>query len=343
MTTKDYTYLLNKPHTLNERHTAELERILSEFPYLQSARAVYLKGLYNNDSFRYNNELKKTAAYTTDRTILFEFITSNEFRSVDSALLQERENAVATIEVAAEVETPPTVEAKDTAPQLKAEDTGLSGIEKLERSIKMLIKEPEPANSTPYEIQQAITSESITAPADVETVANTEPENAQQQEAEPPTAVAEPLGSPLKFDQSETHSFAEWLQLSRLKPIERNEPQAVKTPEVNQPSDAEKQDAEQTAANAGLNKKLDIIDRFIETNPKIAPVKTDKSAWENLTRKTTDTPGIMTETLARVYLEQKKYAKAIQAYEILILKYPEKSVFFADRILEIKDLQQNNN
>ena len=51
----------------------------------------------------------------------------------------------------------------------------------------------------------------------------------------------------------------------------------------------------------------------------------------------------MTETLARVYLEQKKYSKAIQAYEILILKYPEKSSFFADRISDIKIVQQNNN
>lgn len=50
----------------------------------------------------------------------------------------------------------------------------------------------------------------------------------------------------------------------------------------------------------------------------------------------------MTETLARVYLEQKKYQKAIQAYEILILKYPEKSSFFADHISDIKILQQNN-
>jgi len=50
----------------------------------------------------------------------------------------------------------------------------------------------------------------------------------------------------------------------------------------------------------------------------------------------------MTETLARIYLEQKKYKKAIQAYEILILKYPEKSIFFANRIKDIKDLQQNN-
>jgi hypothetical protein len=50
----------------------------------------------------------------------------------------------------------------------------------------------------------------------------------------------------------------------------------------------------------------------------------------------------MTETLARVYLEQKKYQRAIQAYEILILKYPEKSSFFADRISDIQILQLNN-
>ena len=52
---------------------------------------------------------------------------------------------------------------------------------------------------------------------------------------------------------------------------------------------------------------------------------------------------LMTETLARVYLEQKKYSRAIQAYEILILKYPEKSSFFVDRIKDIKIIQQNNN
>lgn len=51
---------------------------------------------------------------------------------------------------------------------------------------------------------------------------------------------------------------------------------------------------------------------------------------------------LMTETLAKVYLEQKKYKKAIQAYQILILKYPEKSGFFADQIKAIKKIQQNN-
>ena len=48
----------------------------------------------------------------------------------------------------------------------------------------------------------------------------------------------------------------------------------------------------------------------------------------------------MTETLARVYLEQKKYKKAIQAFKILSLKYPEKSGFFADQIRAVKKLQK---
>ena len=52
--------------------------------------------------------------------------------------------------------------------------------------------------------------------------------------------------------------------------------------------------------------------------------------------------GLMTETLARIYLEQKNYGKAIQSYKILSLKYPEKSGSFADQIKAIKELQENN-
>jgi len=51
---------------------------------------------------------------------------------------------------------------------------------------------------------------------------------------------------------------------------------------------------------------------------------------------------LMTETLAKVYLEQKKYKKAVQAYKILSLKYPEKSGFFADRIRAVEKIQKEN-
>ena len=48
----------------------------------------------------------------------------------------------------------------------------------------------------------------------------------------------------------------------------------------------------------------------------------------------------MTESLAKILLKQKKYKKAIKAYKILSLKYPEKNVFFAGQIQKIKKLQQ---
>ena len=50
----------------------------------------------------------------------------------------------------------------------------------------------------------------------------------------------------------------------------------------------------------------------------------------------------MTETLARIYLEQKNFKKALQSYKILSLKYPEKSSLFADQIKAIKKIQAKN-
>ena len=234
--------------------------------------------MYNKDSFRYNSELKKTAAYTTDRSVLFDFIISEEFRSIDKTVLEEKEQALNQISVTDSMVVHPPVD-------------------KLEQSIKLSIKE---------------------AVAEAEELSVKIPEPIIE-----PTPVEEILtGKPLKFDQAETHSFAEWLQLSKLTPIVRTE---------------EQKEAE---INPEIAKKINLIDKFIEANPKIAPTKNDTSSQVNLGRNQPESPGLMTETLARVYLEQKKYTKAIQAYEILILKYPEKSVFFADRILEIKNLQQ---
>ena len=99
MNTKDYIHLLNKPYSVTEKQTLELETVLSEFPFLQSARAIHLKGLYNLDSFRYNMKLKKTAAYTTDRSVLFDFITTEQFQSVQKKFFEENEKSVGLISV----------------------------------------------------------------------------------------------------------------------------------------------------------------------------------------------------------------------------------------------------
>ena len=82
MNVTDYTYLINRPDTITEKQADALGNVLNEFPYFQSARALRLKGLYNQNSFKYNYALKITAAHTTDRTVLFDFITSDAFTAI---------------------------------------------------------------------------------------------------------------------------------------------------------------------------------------------------------------------------------------------------------------------
>lgn len=87
----------------------------------------------------------------------------------------------------------------------------------------------------------------------------------------------------------------------------------------------------------------DIIDRFIRTNPKIKPSR-DFVPAEDLAEPAVAvlSEQVMTETLALIYVRQKKYARAMEAYRILMLKNPKKSSFFADRIKEIEKLKDKN-
>ena len=86
-----------------------------------------------------------------------------------------------------------------------------------------------------------------------------------------------------------------------------------------------------------IEKKAEIIDKFIEENPKISQLKED--AHYVVKEKANDISHLMTETLAKLYVEQKLYTKAITAYEALKKKHPERQDEFEDKIQEIKELK----
>jgi len=120
------------------------------------------------------------------------------------------------------------------------------------------------------------------------------------------------ISHPLKFDTTEEHSFSEWLSLTKAQKINREK----------------------------SNEKTDVINNFIKNNPSIKAEKNKFfSPTETAKLSIIENEELVTETLARVYLEQEHFEKAIQAYKKLSLKYPKKSSLFADQINLINNLK----
>ncbi len=292
MNVTDFTYFLEHPTKVVEPiHTKHLEDIIVEYPYFQAARALHLKGLKNLNSYKYNKALKTTAAYTADRDVLFDFITSKDFLQytvVEPKAEQPKEAQ----------EAPVKQESKALIDD--SEDRPLPQDEKDADHIL------DPELFTSKETPKAIEKEEETLD----------------------------LGKPLSFDAKEKYSFSEWLNLASKNPIERNT-----TTEKSENKAAAK---EKPKSDSAKRKKFERIDKFIASNPKIVPSEKKNIDIDLSNSSKINNNELMTETLARVYLEQKKYKKAIQAYKILSLKYPEKSSFFADRIKAVKKIQQDN-
>ncbi len=291
MNTRIFTDLLANPQNINADDQHKLNIVLEKYPYFQSARALQLKGLKNDSSFLYNDALKLTAAYTTDRNILFEYITSEHFLQNEiSEVIQQHDSSIMELEVLTQDVS------QDVSEQVSLE---------IDQKIKAELKKAD-AILRPKLFERKVKS--------VEKIANDITEA---------KTILE-IDKPIDFNKEDPHSFSEWLKLTTATPIDRSEKKLVPT---------EKQ------------QKYQLIDRFIQDKPKLSP---QESPYENpsetiqnkdlASQYTQAQDALMTETLAKVYLQQKNYKKALQAYKILSLKYPKKSGFFADQIRAVKKL-----
>ncbi len=411
MKPSEYIDILKSNQKLDKENAAVIEEIIEEYPYFQSARSVYIKYLHETGSFKYNANLKRTAAHTLDRTVLFDYITSTEFQGIDNIKpiwvktptprIQLLDAYVCNVSeefpivhqitlelLAPKVKILPAEIVIESIAEVEIRKVNVNEeflivhqitLELLTPRVKILPAEIVIESIAEVEIRKVnvneeflivhqITLELLTPrvkilPAEVviESIAEVEirkvdvnvefpivhqvtlellapkTELILKEEIAELTPIEEALeiGKPLAFEKNENHSFQEWLQLTAMTPIVREETTQTTTPieiveQVYQPEE---------------DKKQDLIDRFIENNPRMPRAKgfeiSDKDVPSPVVRPRNNTL-LMTETLAKVYLEQKKYDKAIQAYEILILKNPEKSSLFADRIDNIKILKNNN-
>ena len=199
--------ILKNFNLIKDKEIAKLEEINFKYPFFQTSQILLSKGLLNIKSIRYDEQIKKAAAYSRNRKKLFLLIMS-----------KEKNNKV------------------------KNNDTKI--------------------NETP-----------------------------------------------LFFEENDTHSFSQWLSLAKVKKI-RN-----------------------------INSEEKIINNFIKHEHEIRIKKNEEFFKPTTAAKKSlqHNNNLITPTLAEVYLKQGHFDKAILAYEKLILKYPQKSTFFAEKIKLIKN------
>jgi hypothetical protein len=304
MKVSDFTYLLQNPEAVKTpAQTRQLEEVLEAYPYFQAARALHLCGLKNQNSYKYNPALKYTAACTADREVLFDLITSEEFLQNRIANTLSGKAPLEDQEIVSEEVSPNTE--RDTGLVPKEEDSPL-----------------------PRNTEEA---DRILDPGLFRSREGSPDTKKKEEEKEGATGDSLRLGAPLEFTRSERHSFSEWLQLTNMK---NPQPEQAEAREA-----GEKSKTEETELPPERRKKFEMIDRFIARSPKIVPGEAGSGDIDIKQSLKLDKKELMTETLARVYLEQGKYKKAIQAYRILSLKYPEKSSFFADQIQAVEKLR----
>jgi hypothetical protein len=385
---------MEDPDKLSGNDAVLLSGLIKDFPYFQTAYLLYAKSLHNQNSIHYNNQLKITAAYATDRKMLHRLITKKNEIKVTLPEKKETEHAVREL-VKAEIKENNIVPVIEALPEKELQaDKPIQPVEsadiKIEKAVEQIVKdevqersiEPliERSSELPVsekkaginvdeltvepvkeeikqgreiipELEREFLSNAADAIVELE-ILQPEPFSEddhliEEEEAASSAEISEPeireekpeivesnfvlntTEAPKEdareesrdFDNARPHSFSEWLKHA-----------AASGSADNTEKKAEKK-------GSGPLSDFDLIDKFIKEEPKISRQKVEFYNPVNMAKQSVaDDITFVSETLAKIYVLQGNYVKAMDAYENLRLKYPEKRLYFAAQIKNLRKL-----
>ena len=335
--------LLKGKSTFSSKTTKKLGDLVDKYPYAPIFHFLYLRGLQEEDSYKFPSQLNRSSVSTMNRSALLDWAETPlipieiqiaaiedsiqekplEVPQVQTSNKDYKENEGSRSKIKTVQTKSPSIKGSEKIVDLSALPEKVREQILRSRSIKAKYGSVEDL-SVNEQRESGLLKVPSQLNSEKEIDLGSDKTNYRDSRNKKKSKIVKDLKikkSPLKKDSEK--------YLNNLSPFAR----FLNALEL----EGNKEDS-QVNEDRDINKEKAILEQFIELNPKIsAPRNFGKS--EDLTLKTPNVSGLVTETLANHYFEQGFFLKAIQAYEILKLKVPQKSSIFAARIAEMRNLQ----
>jgi len=305
MNRSDFLNMIEGSVPVNRQILGEVYELIDIFPYFQSAHLLLLKGLHNNADVKFENQLRKSAMHVGDRAVLYWLLRTQASSKSDKSDIKEESGL-------------------KTETGIDTQQTVIESAKNSEFMIHEIEKDSDGQLNDKQDTIDKATSHSVMIAAEPDNIEHDGVIFLNNEDAPP---VADKV-----FFMDPGFAFVEHPDLLELDLTEDNA-----STDSTKETGREEQNKELTDTKKKLQSEL--IDKFIIANPRIEPSR-DKAyvPSEDISKPfVEEAGGLVTETLAKIYVSQGYYSKAMDIYEKLSLKFPEKSSYFAAQIGKVKE------
>lgn len=332
ISSEDIGKYISNPSSIPAGSGSDIQDWMQKYPYSSSLYMLYVKAQKISGALDFEEALKVSAAHSTDRERLKELIEEVQTEVVEKEIATTTEETSAQ-KVEEKVEELPEVivekeeiiqEEKNESPALEADEIELSvPVEDTNSSKDENVDELQEEESAIDELEESILTHSINI----------------AYELSPDEILGEKISAdlPLETESNEEESisfrFKREEDVEATEPKETEEPPSIDLSKLSFVDWLKYKQGQRSESSTQFNEPLDLSEELVSSKDSQEFFDPVKKARESLI----ESEDLVSETLAEIHVLQKNFGKAIEAYEQLILIYPEKKAIFASRIKEIND------
>lgn len=314
--------IIEKPEYLSE--VADLEKISQQYPYFSIAQMVSIAYYYKNNDDAFSNVLKNYSHNITNRKYFFQSLKNIKHSPIQS----KNTNTPSTSFIPNISDISENIEKENTHQEIENNSSQLKSVtnidvqKEINKTIAESIVQKEILDIEPKLKEKA---EEITSTT---SVTNSIESNKEENFASN------------NFDNNNDNDTAEILPSHSISQLLKQFSSRSTTTEKTSLSTHQNNTAENKQdKKEKIKQQQEIIDKILSNPPKSTkPIDVKFYSAENKAKESLlETEDLVTETLAQIYASQGNIHKAIRAYEILSLKFPQKNTYFAAKIQELKN------